>query len=259
VTQLRDRPEHRARQRAALDDAMFPAWTGRAKCAEVKVRSGTGGQIHDDYFKDELSTKKADAGEWPTKVVTAMRLCSTCPVRVECLRWAMDQETRFSQRWKTGELVEQDRRFGVYGGVPGRVRERYGTMPCPVCGGTAIEPGGFTHPPRDLGIRTFNKAAWMALGLSLHGAQPVKLTLACGDVVTRGASVAAVLEEVKCQEHEEQAITERDESAVGWPCTHCRRSGRVPRPDRIEQTEAFFVRFAQERRWVAEDREERTA
>ena len=217
MTELNQHPVWRAAVRRSLDDAVFPDWTAQAKCAEVKVRSGTGGQVHDDFFKDELSTRKADAGEWPSKVVNAMRLCASCPVRRECLAYAVESEVRLSQEWRTGEVVAVDRRFGVYGGVPGRIRERMTTMRCPRCGGSGTQPGGFGEPPEGMNAKSWNKTFWEEMGPRLN------------------------------------------KDRAGWPCRHCRGSGRLPHPERIERCETYFADFARERRWSAETEEEGVA
>jgi hypothetical protein len=57
------------------------------------------------------------------------RRCALCPVRVRCAEYAYANEQTVGQRWWTGEPIEQDRRFGVYGALPGMERERLARYP----------------------------------------------------------------------------------------------------------------------------------
>jgi hypothetical protein len=132
VSELHDHPSYRASVRRAFDDALFPEWTAQAECARLKVMSGTGGEVHDDFFTDDVKQRpRGDYDEWPSRTVSAMRICSTCPVRSECLEYALEGEQRMEKAFwlSEPELVTDDRRFGVYGGVPGRVRERFARLP----------------------------------------------------------------------------------------------------------------------------------
>ena len=70
-----------------------PTWGDRAACASA-------GQLLEDFFAEETSD-----GEPTNQVLAAKSLCVPCPVRPECLTWAMNHEA-------TAEF-----RSGVYGGL----------------------------------------------------------------------------------------------------------------------------------------------
>lgn len=64
-------------------------------------------------------TERAECRGWPTNIFfperndaggvpLARRICATCPVRTECLRWALDN----------------DEQFGIWGGTSQRERRR---------------------------------------------------------------------------------------------------------------------------------------
>lgn len=60
----------------------LPAWSTRANCY-----SGGRGEYLERFFAENTSDGKATG-----QVYAAKRQCSTCPVRPECLQWAMDYE-----------------------------------------------------------------------------------------------------------------------------------------------------------------------
>lgn len=112
-------------QRAAKLAQMLPTWAPKAACAELAPNQAPYGPM----FDDEVAQKSdPDSYRWPANVTKAMRLCAGCPVRTECLNYVFDAEKREATEWWKGELVPQNRRFGVFGGVPGRIREHYGTV-----------------------------------------------------------------------------------------------------------------------------------
>jgi hypothetical protein len=77
-------------------------------------------------FRDEVAAHKDDSYSWPAETIRAMQTCAGCPVRTECLAYG------FKGTPTTG------RHFGVYGGVPGRIRESRATDPCPTCNGSGF-------------------------------------------------------------------------------------------------------------------------
>lgn len=109
-------------QRAAKLAQMLPTWAPRAACAE----KGANQAPYGPFFDDEVAQRPdPDSYRWPANVTKALRLCATCPVRPQCLNYVFESEKREATEWWKGELVPQNRRFGIYGGVPGRIREFY--------------------------------------------------------------------------------------------------------------------------------------
>ena len=70
-----------------------PAWTEHALCA----------QIGGDLWFPEVGAR--------TQARTARAICADCPVRAQCLDYALD--------WEVGH---QTRAFGIYGGLSERER-----------------------------------------------------------------------------------------------------------------------------------------
>lgn len=74
----------------------FPEWTTRAICPEIDPAA---------YFPDK--------GAAPGSALRAKRLCNTrCPVREECLEWAL-----------SFEVHNPNTAFGVFGGMSARERK----------------------------------------------------------------------------------------------------------------------------------------
>lgn len=121
--------------RRALDDEWMPAWTARARCRSANLRRGddaigpqTPGNLWrwsgvgpSPYSDDQFADKNQDGDEGDSEIEASgvpkktaeefMRdACAPCPVRRECLHYAYEE-------------VDRGRRYGVYGGVPGRKRE----------------------------------------------------------------------------------------------------------------------------------------
>jgi hypothetical protein len=113
-------PRFRPRLRAGLD--LFEDWSADAACR----RYSSPGAPWSWMFADEVAERpEGTEYEFPDKVLQAMQVCAGCPVRQECAEWAYEFEKGVDQAWWSGELVEQDRRFGIFGGLPGRMRERF--------------------------------------------------------------------------------------------------------------------------------------
>lgn len=130
-------PRFHAGQRAALADAYMADWTAEAACradTRPNILGGRGGfvegMVWERAFMDELSAlPPTKEYAWPASVLEVMAVCASCPVRAPCLEAAYDEERRMSRDWYTNELVEDGRRFGVRGGLPGRQRERFEDEP----------------------------------------------------------------------------------------------------------------------------------
>lgn len=73
----------------------LPAWTQQANCY-----SGGRGEMLQDFFVEDTSD-----GETTEQVHGAKRTCSTCPVRAECIDWAITYEK------------DQKYRSGIFGGL----------------------------------------------------------------------------------------------------------------------------------------------
>lgn len=119
-------PRFGKRLRSGLTDQFMPAWTVDAACRPYSAP----GTHWEWMFTDEVAEKPAGVEyDFPDKTQQAMRVCAGCPVRTECLEDAYETEQQQSTEWWSGEPVESDRRFGIRGGLPGRMRERFAELP----------------------------------------------------------------------------------------------------------------------------------
>lgn len=126
-------PVFRPSQRAALIGLYMDDWTADAACRGDKrpnVLGGTGGFpagfVWEKAFMDEapqLNRGTIETHRWSSTILDVMEVCSTCPVRRECLTSALEEERAISDLWWSSELVDEANRFGVRGGLPGRIRE----------------------------------------------------------------------------------------------------------------------------------------
>ena len=97
---------------SVLFQVHLPYWGPQAPCA---------GRDTDMWFTDDVAV----GNDFPDTALMAMRICSTCPLRVDCLTWAFDREQLDRSSMADADREEADRRFGIFGGIPGRIRERY--------------------------------------------------------------------------------------------------------------------------------------
>jgi hypothetical protein len=71
-----------------------------------------------------------DFHQFPGPLTDTMEICAACPVRRECLAEAYAQEVHIAEdRKHQPRLVEDGTRFGVWGGIPGRIRTRFASSP----------------------------------------------------------------------------------------------------------------------------------
>ena len=119
----------RTRARHAMLDQLLPDWAPLGACSEQAPNRAPFAPMFDDDLA--YQPKGPDAYSWPAGVLQAMKLCAGCPVRQQCLNYAFEVEKRESRDWWTNELVQNDRRFGILGGIPGRVREWFADEPNP--------------------------------------------------------------------------------------------------------------------------------
>jgi hypothetical protein len=127
---LRMDPAFRARVREGLGDKWLPDWTAYARCKSAELHDGGLGPNRPGQPFVELTDKDdlKDAGEGTRLPERSLlfqieRLCARCPVRRECLHYAY-QADLFNHNQPGDEDVAV-RAFGVYGGVPGRLREHF--------------------------------------------------------------------------------------------------------------------------------------
>lgn len=137
-------PAFRNGLRAAYD-IRLPQWTDQAACRSAslpdtphpsnraRTMSQQPGMPSDVHFLDDLTAiKNIENYDWPATVIDAMRVCGECPVRQPCLAYAFDIEQTtpdYAASWaSTFEQQELPMRFGIYGGAPGPVRERFAPM-----------------------------------------------------------------------------------------------------------------------------------
>lgn len=111
-------------------DTRMPDWAAEAPCAQTPVNYW----FHDDVsaaapFPTEVYEHRAFNEQGRYEVVAGMKLCGTCPFQVACLERAFALERRDRQELADEHMAEADRRYGVYGGIPGRIRERYARDP----------------------------------------------------------------------------------------------------------------------------------
>ncbi len=112
-------PRLRSRLRRTLEEKWLPKWASSGLCA---------GRDTADWFADDVADSPNPT--FPSRVSRSMKTCHACPVRRPCLEYAFEMERSVDvQRWWSGEPVEERRRFGVYGGVPGRIREHLADDP----------------------------------------------------------------------------------------------------------------------------------
>lgn len=115
-----------------MQSRYLPEWTADAACRSDSI-GGSGPQIAGTtwswMFLDDVASRPDGREYWPDKVMQAMRVCAGCPVRRECLEYAYESEKGVNDTWWSGEPVERDTRSGVFGGVPGRIREQHGPHP----------------------------------------------------------------------------------------------------------------------------------
>jgi hypothetical protein len=121
-------PEFRALIISTLYGAHAPEWMGRAACA------GEGEQRSWDYTDQFYDDDVAGDTPFPEPLLRLIgNTCAKCPVRRECLEDAYAQERHLEdipgtapvrQRW-----VEDGTRSGVWGGIPGPIRERFAHSP----------------------------------------------------------------------------------------------------------------------------------
>lgn len=121
--------------RASLTRERMPDWTALARCREFTTR---GRAVWTQAFRDEVAARpEPDDYEWPQGVTTwGMKECAQCPVRRRCLEYAFDRERMMPSDknpwfWVPSE-GQQMRRFGIFGGVPGRIREHFAEASDPV-------------------------------------------------------------------------------------------------------------------------------
>lgn len=140
----------RRTSRASINRERFPDWTVDAACRDPALP----GRLYRAAFADDVAQEQeAEDYQWPVKVRDAIERCSTCPVKAQCLEYSI-------------RAVPTTRHYGVYGGVPGRIREHFATKPCPTCKGLgylktlfgriryesysyALEPGAKGFPCQD--------------------------------------------------------------------------------------------------------------
>lgn len=117
-------PNYRARLVQNLYGAHQPSWMERAACSESTTKGA------ESYFDDEV---KDGAEHFPDTTYPAMETCRDCPVRRPCLEQAYEYEWHLQAIKGTApvryEWVEDGARFGIWGGVPGRIRERFAADP----------------------------------------------------------------------------------------------------------------------------------
>ena len=126
------------RRREVFDQDHMPDWTVDAACrAKVTVA----GMPWEAAFTDDLTYKPKGEYAWPALTLEVMKTCATCPVQRQCRELGFEIEhevflgTRIAsdeefERWGKPYIEEYltPMPVGVYGGIPGPMRERFKTM-----------------------------------------------------------------------------------------------------------------------------------
>jgi hypothetical protein len=117
--------------RAALQDAWFPSWTAQARCKSAELHDGGEGPNRPGQPFVELTDKDdLKAGglntRLPERSILAQMamLCAPCPVRRECLHYAYTVVDGMRHD-EPGDEDIKPRAYGIFGGVPGRLREHF--------------------------------------------------------------------------------------------------------------------------------------
>jgi hypothetical protein len=122
------------RGKAFLSDQM-PDWTSQAACRDKVTVEG---QVWEAAFdSDEVSSKAKGPYAWDGITLDVMAVCARCPVRDDCLQYGFDSEESRLLGVRPGAdedldwviVTLQPKPSGIYGGVPGRERERLGRFP----------------------------------------------------------------------------------------------------------------------------------
>lgn len=128
-----------ARRRQAFMERM-PDWTAQAACRDKTTIEG---EPWEAAFSDaDLTQKPSGEYRWPASTLEVMVVCATCPVQRPCLEYGFsieepillgvmlaDDETyeRTGKPYKDEWLTPMP--TGVYGGIPGPMRERFRRLP----------------------------------------------------------------------------------------------------------------------------------
>lgn len=89
-------------------------------------------------WQDEALCATSDIdffSELPEEQVKARSLCGECPVRLECLSYALDTQTRFGT-W--GQVSEKELRKALGVDQFGKPTRRVKDLPCPNCSSTSL-------------------------------------------------------------------------------------------------------------------------
>jgi hypothetical protein len=99
----------------AVLDVTLPAWAGRSACV-----TDPPGQLLEDFFVEEAHQQATEL------TLKTKRICAGCPVRVDCLIWALEAE-------------EGDKyRDGTFGGLSASERTFAAQAPDPIVFGLAV-------------------------------------------------------------------------------------------------------------------------
>lgn len=104
-----------------------PEFFEQAACAGEPGKPRSWKYVDDFFVEDDITE---DFTKLPETIQRKMETCYDCPVRRQCLEYAYDHETHIDDEDKLKpKIVEDDTRFGVWGGIPGRFRARFAHEP----------------------------------------------------------------------------------------------------------------------------------
>jgi hypothetical protein len=128
-----------ARRRTVFQSDRMPAWTAGAACRD---KGTVEGEAWEAAFTDDLTFKATGEYRWPASLLDVMAVCAGCPVRRPCLEYgfAVEEPVTLGVRLTDDEeyellgksyieLILTPQPVGVYGGVPGPMRERFRDEP----------------------------------------------------------------------------------------------------------------------------------
>lgn len=126
-------PGFRARMRQSLGDEWLPDWTAHARCKSAELHDGGLGPNRPGQPFIELTDKDdlKDGGiatRLPERSLLFQigRLCAPCPVRRQCLHYAYEVVDGLKHHVEGDDEDDSaGRAYGIFGGVPGRLREHF--------------------------------------------------------------------------------------------------------------------------------------
>lgn len=136
------------------------AWQKQSICVTDDI------DVLNIFYTSELDSSSESSAE---NIKEAKRICGNCPVRLDCLQYALDTEERFGV-W--GGSDEVTRRWALSVDQYGKPIQRLGEIKCPNCSGTDIETISNRRVKTHLKCSTCALAWWSRRVVSVHPIDP---------------------------------------------------------------------------------------